>query len=166
MIGKRIGAHILNKIIIFIPSLLLLGGISLLLAPNYFIFGKDDSGWLILYLYRYMIFLPTVFLDLFKPSMEFLGIINIILPALMCLVIIEIISISLLKRDIGMKIMGLKIVSIKDTPLSLAQIIVRTIIKYFSLAFFPFALVYIFFNKERMTLHDKISSTKVVGVQK
>ena len=113
-----------------------------------------------------MIFLPTVFLDLFKPSMEFLGIIHIILPALMCLVIIDIISISLLKRDIGMKIMGLKIISIKDTPLSLVQIIVRTIIKYFSLAFFPFALIYILFNKERMTLHDKISSTKVVGVQK
>ena len=67
-----------------------------------------------------------------------------------------------MKRNIGMKIMGLKIVSIKDDPLNLVQIIVRTIIKYFSLAFFPFALIYIFFNKEKATLHDKISSTKVV----
>ena len=80
----------------------------------------------------------------------------------MCLVIIEIISITLMKRDIGMKIMGLKIVSAKNKSLSLIQIIVRTIVKYFSLAFFPFLLVYIFFNKEKMTLHDKISCTKVV----
>lgn len=50
----------------------------------------------------------------------------------------------------------------KDKPLSLAQIIVRTTIKYFSLAFFPFVLVYIFFTKEKITLHDKVSCTKVV----
>ena len=137
MIGKRITAHIINKVIIFIPSILLLGGISLLIGPNYFIFGKDDSGWLILHLYRYMIFLPSVFLDLIRAPLEFFGIIKIILPALICLVIIEIISIALIKRDIGMKIMGLKIVSIKDKPLSLIQIIVRTIIKYISLAFLP-----------------------------
>ena len=164
MIRKRVTAHILNRLIIFIPSILLLGVISLLISPNYFIFGKDDSGWLILYLYRYMIFLPTVFLDLIRAALEFLRIIEIILPALICLVIIEIISISLMKRDIGMKIMGLKIVSIKDKPLSLIQIIVRTIIKYFSLAFFPFVLVYIFLNKEKLTLHDKTSCTKVVEI--
>ena len=162
MIGKRIIAHIVNKIIIFIPSIILLGGISLLISPNYFIFGKDESGWLILYLYRYMIFLPTVFLDLIRVPLDFLAIIKIILPALICLVIIEIITIALIKRDIGMKIMGLKIISIKNKPLSLKQIIARTIIKYFSLAFFPFALLYIFFNKEKITLHDKISSTRVV----
>ena len=165
MIGKRITAHILNRVIIFIPSIILLGGISLVISPNYFIFGKDESGWLILYLYRYMIFLPTVFLDLIRLPLEFLIIIEIILPALICLVIIEIITITLIKRDIGMKILGLKIVSIKDKPLSLIQIIVRTIIKYFSLAFFPLVLVYIFFNKEKMTLHDKISCTKVVKMQ-
>lgn len=164
MIGKRIVAHILNKIIIFIPSILLLGGIALVIAPNYFIFGKDDSGWLILYLYRYMIFLPTVFLDLIRSPLDFLGIMNIILPALICLVVIEIISITLMKRDIGMKIMGLTIVSTKNEPLGLIQIIVRTIVKYFSLAFIPFVLIYILFNKEKMTLHDKISSTKVVQV--
>lgn len=162
MIGKRIIAHVLNKVIIFIPALLLLGGISLIVAPNYFIFGKDDSGWLMIHLYRYLILLPTVFLDLIRIPLEFLVIIKIILPALMCLVIIEIISITLMKRDIGMKIMGLKIVSAKNKSLSLIQIIVRTIVKYFSLAFFPFLLVYIFFNKEKMTLHDKISCTKVV----
>ena len=162
MIVKRIIAHVLNKVIIFIPSIILLGGISLVISPNYFIFGKDESGWLILYLYRYMIFLPTVFLDLIRAPLDFLGIIKIILPALICLIIIEIITITLIKRDIGMKIMGLKIVSIKNKPLSLIQIIVRTIIKYFSLAFFPFVLVYIFLNKEKMTLHDKISCTKVV----
>ncbi len=60
--------------------------------------------------------------------------------------------------------MGLTIVSIKDKPLSLIQIITRTIIKYFSLAFFPFVLIYIFFNKEKITLHDKISCTKVVKI--
>jgi len=162
MIGKRFIAHILNKIIILFPSLLLLGGISLVIAPNYFIFGKDESGWLMLYLYKYLIFLPTVFLDLIRGLLDFPDIIKIVLPALICLVVIEIISISLMKCDIGMKIMGFKIVSIKNEPLNLIQIIVRTIIKYFSLAFVPLALVYIFFNKEKMTLHDKISCTKVV----
>jgi uncharacterized RDD family membrane protein YckC len=140
----------------------LLGGISLVIDPNYFIFGKDDSGWLMFYLYKYLIFLPTVFLDLIRGLLDFPGIIKVVLPALICLVIIEIISITLMKRDIGMKIMGLKIVSTKHKPLSLIQIIVRTTIKYFSLAFFSFALIYIFFNKEKMTLHDKISCTKVV----
>ena len=167
MIGKRITAHILNKVIIFFPSMILLGGTSLLVFPSYFIFGNDQSsGWLIFWLLKYMICLPTVFLDLIRLPSEFLEIIEIILPALISLIIIEIISITLIKRDIGMKIMGLKIVSIKDKPLSLIQIIVRTIIKYFSLAFFPFVLVYIFFNKDKITLHDKISSTKVVKMQK
>lgn len=167
MIGKRIAAHILNKVIIFFPAMSLLGGISLFIFPNYFIFGNNQgSGWLIFWLLKYMICLPTIFLDLIRLPLEFLKIIEIILPVLICLIIIEIISISLIKRDIGMKIMGLKIVSIKDKPLSLIQIIVRTIIKYFSLAFFPFALVYIFLNKEKKTLHDKISCTKVVKVQK
>ena len=82
MIGKRITAHILNKIIIFIPSLLLLGGIALLIFPSYFIFGNDESGWLIFWLLKYMICLPTVFLDLIRLPFEFLEIIEIILPAL------------------------------------------------------------------------------------
>lgn len=167
MIGKRIVAHILNKVIIFFPSMILLGGISLLISPSYFIFGNDQgSGWLIFWLLKYMICLPTVFLDLIRLPLELLKIIEIILPALICLIIIEIISISLIKCDIGMKIMGLRIVSVKDKPLSLTQIIVRTIIKYFSLAFVPFTLVYIFFNKDKKTFHDKISRTKVVKVQK
>lgn len=167
MMGKRIAAHILNKVIIFFPSMILLGGISLLISPSYFIFGNDQgSGWLIFWLLKYMICLPIVFLDLIRLPLEFLKIIEIILPALICLIIIEIISISLIKCDIGMKIMGLRIVSVKDKPLSLTQIIVRTIIKYFSLAFVPFTLVYIFFNKDKKTFHDKISRTKVVKVQK
>lgn len=167
MTGKRITAHILNRVIIFFPSMLLLGGITLLIYPSYFIFGNDqDSGWLIFWLLKYMIFLPTVFVDLISRPLEFLKIIEIILPALISLIIIEIISITLMKRDIGMKIMGLRIVSIKDKPLSLIQIIIRTIIKYFSLAFFPFVLVYTFLNKEKVTLHDKISRTRVVEIQK
>jgi uncharacterized RDD family membrane protein YckC len=165
MIVKRIAAHILNKVIIFLPSMILLGGLSLIIFPSYFIFGNDPGyGWLILWLLKYMICLPTVFLDLLRLPLEFLVIIKIILPALICIIIVESISIILIKRDIGMRIMGLTIVSIKDKPLSLIQIITRTIIKYFSLAFFPFVLIYIFFNKEKITLHDKISCTKVVKI--
>lgn len=165
MMVKRIAAHILNKVIIFFPSMILLGGISLIIFPSYFIFGNDPgSGWLILWLLKYMICLPTVFVDLLRLPLEFLVIIKIILPALICIIIVESISIILIKRDIGMRIMGLTIVSINDKPLSLIQIIIRTIIKYFSLAFFPFVLIYIFFNKEKITLHDKISCTKVVKI--
>ena len=109
-----------------------------------------------------MIFLPIVFLDLIRLPLEFVMILKVIVPSLGCLAIIEIITILLLKRDIGMKIMGLKIVSLKNKPLDLRQIIVRTVIKYLSLAFFPFTLIYILFNKERLSLHDKISCTKVV----
>lgn len=162
MIGKRIIGHILNKVIMFIPSMLLLGGIALVISPNHFIFGKDESGWLILNLVKYIIFLPTVFLDLIKSPFEFIGIIQIILPTLICFVIIETITIKLIKCDIGMKIMGLKILSTKNKPLSLFQIIVRTTIKYFSLAFLPFVLLSILLSKEGMTLHDKVSYTKVV----
>lgn len=146
--------------------MMLLGGVALLLFPSYFIFGNDqDSGWLIIWLLKYMIFLPSVFLDLIRTS-EFLKIIEIVLPALISLMTIEIVCIALIKRTIGMKIMGLKIISTTNKPLSVLQIIVRTIIKYFSLAFFPFVLVYIFFNKEKMTWHDKISFTKVVQTRK
>ena len=61
MIGKRIAAHILNKVIIFFPAMLLLGGGSLLIFRSYFIFGNDQgSGWLIFWVLRYMICLPTV----------------------------------------------------------------------------------------------------------
>lgn len=162
MIIKRMFAHVLNRTIIFIPSMLLLAGIALVISPNYFIFGKDDSGWLMLSLYRWLIFLPLVFYDVIRQPSGFLQLVEIILPALMCLITIEIISIILMKRDIGMKIMGLKIVTTKDKSLTVIQIIGRTLLKYFSLAFVPFVLVYVFFNKERMTLHDIISSTKVV----
>lgn len=159
---KRVAAHILNKFIIFIPAILLLGGISLLVYPNYFIFGKDDSGWLMVTLYKYMLFLPLVFMDLISKPSGFWQVIEIILPALICIIIIEIVSIALLKRNLGMKIMGLKIESVKNKPLSLSQIILRTTLKYFSLAFFPFLLIYTFLNKEKMTLHDKLSDTRVV----
>ena len=167
MIGKRIIAHILNKVIIFLPSIILLGVVTSILFPSYFIFGNNqDSGWLIFWLFKYILFLPTVFLDLIRRPSEFLMVIEIILPALISLIMVEIISIYFMKRDIGMKILGLTIVSIKDKPLSLMQIIVRTIIKYFSFTFFPFVLIYIFFDKEKMSLHDKISYVKVVKSEK
>lgn len=47
---------------------------------------------------------------------------------------------------------------------SLIQIVARTIIKYFSLAFF-FLYLYIFFNEEKITWHDKISCTEAVLMQ-
>lgn len=163
MIWKRITAHILNRVILLFPSMLLLGGITLLIFPGYFIFGNDESsGWLILWLLKYMVFLPTVFLDLIRQPFELLQIVEIIIPALISMIFIEIASITLMKRDIGMKIMGFKIVSTEPKPLTLTQVMLRTTIKYFSLAFFPLALVYILFNHEKRTLHDKISSTKVM----
>ena len=167
MIAKRISAHILNRIIITIPALSLVWGISSLIFPKYFFLATDDSAYLIFVLYKYMIFLPTVFLDLIRYPHEFMAmmtVIEIILPALISLIIIEIISINLMKANIGMKIMGLKIISMKTQPLSLTQVIVRTIIKYFLLAFFPFVLLYIFLNKNKVTFYDKISCTKVVKI--
>ena len=147
--------------------MILIGSISFIIFPNYFIFGKDpNSGWLIFWLFKYMVFLPTVFVDLVRLPLEFLEIIEIVLPALICIIIIESIIIILIKRNIGMKIMGLRIISTKDKPISLIQIIVRTITKYFSLAFFPFTLIYIFLNKEKLPLYDKISHTKVVKIEK
>ena len=165
MIGRKMIAHILNRIIIVIPALVLVWAISKLMFPNYFIVATDESGLVILWLYKYLIFLPGVFVDLALLGPEYMAateIIHIILPTLMSMIFIDIITIALMKGDIGMKIMGLKIVSIKDKPLSLIKIIIRTIIKYSLLAFFPFLLVYIFINNEKMTLYDKISSTKVV----
>lgn len=162
MIGKRFTAHILNRVILLFPSLYLLGAICLVVAPNYFIFGKDDSGWLMVYLYRYLLCLPLVFYDLIKSPLDYPTIIFVLLPALTCFIFLEIITILVIKRHIGMKIMGLKIASIHDKPLSLLQIIVRTITKYLSLAFFPFALIYIFRNEERIMFHDKISGVKVI----
>ncbi|MBO1913889.1 hypothetical protein J4G37_54880, partial [Microvirga sp. 3-52] len=95
MIGKRIAAHILNRVIIFFPSMILLGGISFLIYPSYFIFGNDpSSGWLIFWLLKYMICLPTVFIDLISRPSEFLEVVEIILPALISLIILEIISIT------------------------------------------------------------------------
>nr|WP_300002538.1 RDD family protein [Tissierella sp.] len=169
MIGRRMIAHTLNRIIIAIPALILVWTISKLIFPNYFILATDESGLVILWLYKYLIFLPAVFLDLIVLGHKYMSaieIIQIILPTLMSMILIDIMIITLLKGDIGMKIMGLKIISIKDKPLSSRQIIIRTVIKYFSLSFTPFLLVYIFFNKERISLHDKISATKVVKIQK
>ena len=166
MVGKRMAAHILNKLLIFIPSLLLLGGISLVIAPNYFIFGKDESGWLMVYLYKYLIFLPTVFLDFLRDPSEYLSIIYIILPTLICLTVVDILTISLLKADLGMKILKLKIISTKNKPLSFGQITARTFLKYLSLAFFPFVLLFIFFDDEKKTMHDKLCYTRVVKVVK
>ena len=161
---KRIIAHIINRLIIFIPSLLLLGGIAYLINPDYFIFDNGvNTGWDIFYLYKYMLFLPLVFKDIISnPAGEFLYTMKLVGPALLCVITVESISIALLKRHIGMKIIGLTLVSLKDSQVSLVQILVRTLLKYFTLAFFPIALIYIFFNKERMTVHDQISSTKVV----
>ena len=167
MLGKRISAHFLNRLIIFFPAMILLGGVSFIVFPSYFIFGNDgSSGWLILWLLKYMVCLPTVFLDFIRLPLEFIQVIEIILPSLISLIVIEIISIILFKCDIGMKIMGLRIVSIKDQALTLIQILVRTIIKYSTLAFFPLALLYIFFNQGKITLHDKISYTKVIKINR
>lgn len=163
MLGKRIVAHILNKLIIFLPSTLFLGGISLLAFPDYFILGNNPaSGWLIFWLLKYLVFLPTVFLDLIARPSEFLQVMYIILPALINIVFIEVIGISLMRADIGMRIMGLEIISTKDRPLKLGQMMLRTGIKYFTLAFFPFLLIYIFLNKEKISFHDKIAHTRVI----
>jgi len=162
MLVKRIIAHIINKVIIFFPAIIILTGIALVIAPNYFIFGKDDSAWNMVFLYKWLIFLPLVFYDFIREPSGILFILEVLLPTLTCMMFVEVISIVLMKRDIGMKIMGLKIISTKDKPLTVIQIIARTLMKYFSLAFVPFVLIYVFFNKERMTLHDKLSSTRVV----
>ncbi len=168
MMTRRITAHIINRIILFIPALLLLGGVAYLVNPNYFIFDNGvNLGWDILFLYRYMLFLPFVFKDMtITFPKEFLSILEIIGPALLCVVALESVSIVWLKRHIGMKIMGLILVSLKGTQVSFVQIVIRTLLKYFTLAFFPIGFVYILFNKERMTLHDKLSGTKVVSRQK
>lgn len=168
MMMRRIAAHLINRVILFIPALLLLGGVAYLVNPNYFIFDNGvNVGWDILYLYRYMLFLPFVFKDVLTTfPTEFLFILEIIGPALLCIVALESLSIVRLKRHIGMKIMGLTLVSVKGTQVSFVQILIRTLLKYFTLAFVPIALVYILFNKEGMTLHDKLSGTKVVSRQK
>lgn len=161
MIGRRLSAHILNKLIIVVPALLLVGGIALLIYPNYFIFGKDNSWWMI-FLYKYLMFLPSVFLDIIKQPSEILAIMEIIVPTLICFMVLDTLFMAILKGDLGMKILGLSLESIKEKPLSLIQIILRTAMKYFSLAFFPIAIFYTFFNKDKVTLHDKIAGTKVV----
>lgn len=161
MLGKRTIAHILNKMILLFPALLMLGGIALVIQPNYFIFGKDDSGWLMVYLYRYMIFLPGIILGIIRIPNEILNILYITLPTLFCLIILEIACVKFLKGDIGMKIMKLQIISVGDKPLRLTQIIFRTLLKYFVLVFIPFMLFYIFFNKNKDSLHDTLSGTKV-----
>ena len=43
MLGKRISAHFLNRLIIFFPAMILLGGVSFIVFPSYFIFGNDGS---------------------------------------------------------------------------------------------------------------------------
>lgn len=163
MIGRRISAHLLTKIITFLPTLLVLGGVTFLVYPNYFIFGTEaNSGWLVFWLIKYMVLLPTVFLDLISRTSELLIILEIIVPTLLILIMIEVLSIIIMNGHIGMRIVGLKIVSVKNEPLHLLQIVVRTIIKYLSFAFFPVAFAYMFLSKEKKTLHDKVSCTKVV----
>lgn len=61
MIARRMIAHTLNRIIIVIPALVLVWGISKLMFPNYFILANDESGLVILWLYKYLIFLSLVF---------------------------------------------------------------------------------------------------------
>ena len=82
MIGKRLIAHILNKIILLFPSLYLLAAICLMIAPNYFIFGKDESGWLMVYLYRYLLCLPLAFYDLIRSHLTFSSIIFVLMPVI------------------------------------------------------------------------------------
>ena len=84
---KRMAAHCINRSILFIPTLLLLGGAAYLVNPDYFIFDTgENTGWDILYLYRYMLFLPLVFKDLVTvfPAAP-LSILTIIGPALLCM---------------------------------------------------------------------------------
>lgn len=163
MIFKRTAAHILNRIIILVPAMLLLRGESFLINPSYFIFGKGgQSGWLIFWLFKYLACLPLVFLDLIRQPLEIVKIVEIILPALLCLITIDVFSIRLIRGDLRMRIMGLKLESLKDSLLSLVQILTRTFIKYLLLAFFPLVLVYIFLNKENTVLYDRVSSTKII----
>ena len=168
MMTRRITAHILNRIILFIPALLLLGGVAYLVNPNYYIFDNGvNLGWDIVHLYRYMLFLPFIFKDVLTTfPTQFLFILEIIGPALLCVVALESMSIAWLKCHMGMKIVGLTLVSVKGTKVSFVQMVVRTLLKYFTLAFFPIGFVCILFNKERMTLHDKLSGTKVVSRHK
>lgn len=162
MMFKRLSAHLINRIVISILGLLLLSGIALIFAPDYFIFGKDDSGLLMINLFAYMIFLPNVFIDLMKNPSEYLIIIYIILPILICMISLEILFIRLYQCHIGMKVVGLRIVSTRGKNLLLSQIMIRTVSKYIGMTLFPFLVVYIFLNKGKLGVHDKVSRTEVI----
>ena len=76
-------------------------------------------------------------------------------------IIIDTIVSVILKGDIGKKILRLKVCTKKGEELTGGKYLLRNIIKYFSLMFFPIILIYPLFNKGRDTLHDKILGTKV-----
>ena len=67
----------------------------------------------------------------------------------------------LLKEDMGKRILRLKVYTTAGEEITPKTYLIRNIIKYVSIMFFPIVLIYPFFNEERNTLHDKILGTKV-----
>lgn len=69
-------------------------------------------------------------------------------------------------QTLGMKAWRMRLVDEQLNPPSLKQCILRAIIAPFSLLCFGVGYIYVWFNKNQQTLHDKITKTQVVMLAK
>ena len=69
---------------------------------------------------------------------------------------------SPLQGSIGKRLMGIKVVDLEGRPLGWKQSLVRNLGKWLGLLMF-ITYLYIFIDKNRQALHDKIAKTLVVG---
>lgn len=159
--------YILNVLIIITPTFWLAD--HMYFAYRELVNLQDITGYAALAsidLAIYIAFPSRIFIHAITKAVSISGIFMFGFPVAISYTFLDSIIAYTLKGDIGKKIFKLSIVSNNHKKAKFSQIIIRCIIKYFTLAFAPFCLLYPIFNKERLMLHDKISKTKVVKTYK
>ncbi|HHX60335.1 MAG TPA: RDD family protein [Epulopiscium sp.] len=160
---SRILAYILNVIIIMIPTVLL---------ANFIFFKYQEladiqhfTGYEILDtvdLSIDAIFLPRIFIDAITRAISIPTALLSGGSLLISFTLFDSIISYIFKADIGKKLLKVKIVSNNNDKIKFTQIFLRCILKYVTLIFFPFLLIYPILKKDRVSLHDKIARTKVI----
>ena len=161
--GLRMLGYLLNVIVLIGPVIFLANNI-------YFGYQKlmniqSFTGYEILETFdlaRYTFFLPSIFIDTITKAIYISETFMFGIPIIVSFTLFDSIISYFLKTDIGKKGLKLRIVTDHNEMPKLNQIILRCIVKYSTLAFIPFCLIYPMFDRNKLMLHDRIARTRLV----
>lgn len=147
---KRFLGYILNKVCIVVPTTFLsIFSFSILYTISDAKAISGESGWYFLYQIIYSIFLPyggyDFYSNLFKGFS--MGDFKLLLSVLLTYIFVESLILTIFKTDVGSIALGLKIQEFNKIKPTFLKILLRSTIKYLSIAFFLPIMLFPLFNK-------------------